>query len=167
MKTLILLRHAKSSWNSDAGNDHDRPLAGRGRRDAPEMGRRLRQRGIAVDRVLVSSAKRAQETARLVAAELDIAALDVNPELYLASAGDMLARVQQQASSVKSSMLVAHNPGITDLANILCPAVSLPNLATAGVVVLEYAIDDWQTLSAQAGRLVLHDYPKNRADSPG
>jgi phosphohistidine phosphatase len=105
--------------------------------------------------------------AELVAAELGPAELDVQPGLYLASPGDMLALIQRQAGSIRSLMLVAHNPGMTDLANILCPALSLPNLATAGAVVLEYDIESWQTLSAEPGRLVLHDYPKNTADRAG
>jgi phosphohistidine phosphatase len=162
VKTLILLRHAKSSWESDARSDHDRPLAARGRRDAPRMGKRLKRRSIDIDLMLTSSATRAFQTTELVAAELSVDAVEIRRELYLASPGDMLALVQEQGAAIYTLMLVAHNPGMTEFANLLCPDLALPNLPTAGIVALQYDTDRWNDVGSEPAVLAFYDYPKNR-----
>ena len=163
MKQLTLLRHAKSSWDDSRLPDHDRPLAGRGRRDAPRMGERLARRGLEPDLLLTSSAKRARETAELVKAQLNDAApaLRVEPKIYLATPGELLAVIASVEDAVDSLVVIGHNPGFTRLANLLLPDLELLNLPTAGVVCIECDIPRWGEIDAGERRLKFYDFPKN------
>jgi phosphohistidine phosphatase len=116
MPTLALLRHAKSAYPAGVA-DHDRPLNPRGRRDAPVAGRLLAQFLPTVDRALISTATRAQQTWDLAAPGVDVAQAKNVPELYLASADAMLRRIR--AVDADSLLIVAHNPGIEVLAERL------------------------------------------------
>lgn len=118
-RTLVLLRHAKSAWPEDVP-DHDRPLAPRGRRDAPMVGRWLRQTGIVPDHVVCSTARRARETWQLAAAELGAQpAVVLESAVYGASAGGLLDLVRQLPQAVRTALLVGHDPGLSDLAMML------------------------------------------------
>jgi phosphohistidine phosphatase len=118
-KTLVVLRHAKSSW-PDGVADHDRPLSGRGRRDAPAVGRWLREQGIVVELAVVSSARRARETFDLAAAELDRAPKPlITDTVYGASTGELLDTVRELPARVRVALLVGHNPSIGMLAAVL------------------------------------------------
>lgn len=112
-KHLLLLRHAKSSWDDPTLADHDRPLAARGRKAARLIGARLRTDQTPVSLVLCSSAQRARETLDLVAPPGEI---EIDDGLYGASADDLLERVRQIAEDVDAVMLVGHNPAMHDLA---------------------------------------------------
>ena len=116
MKQLILLRHAKSSWDDDVA-DVDRPLAARGERDAPRMGKRLKARHARPDLIVTSHAARAQRTAELVAKALGIKRKELKTEraLYLAAPADILGVVAAQDDSLTCLLLVGHNPikGVT------------------------------------------------------
>ena len=112
-KHLLLLRHAKSSWDDPTLADHDRPLAARGRKAARLIGARLRTDQTPVSLVLCSSAQRARETLDLVAPPGEI---EIDDALYGASADDLLERVRQIAEDVDAVMLVGHNPAMHDLA---------------------------------------------------
>ncbi|MCR4269116.1 histidine phosphatase family protein [Nitratireductor sp. ZSWI3] len=118
MKELILLRHAKSSWDDPALGDFERPLAPRGRRAAPLMGREIARRGWQPDRVLVSAARRARQTWRLVAGELGLEseAAAYDEALYMASADRLLAAVRKTPEAAARLLLVGHNPGLEALA---------------------------------------------------
>ena len=120
MKQLLLLRHAKSSWEDPGLADFDRPLAGRGLKAAKLMGRELAARDWLPDLALVSTALRTRDTWRLVAAELPahtrVTFADV---LYDASAADILSQLRQADASSGSLLVVGHNPGLADLANQL------------------------------------------------
>jgi phosphohistidine phosphatase len=116
-KHLFLLRHAKSSWDDPGLADRDRPLAPRGRRAAKAMGDHLRRKRIAPAVVLCSSARRAKETLELIAPSIgDDAAVLIEPELYSASAGDLLERLRRLPDTTDSALLVGHNPAIQELA---------------------------------------------------
>ena len=118
-KTLVVLRHAKSGW-PDGVADHDRPLSGRGRRDAPAVGRWLREQGIVVELAVVSSARRARETFDLAAAELDRAPKPlITDTVYGASTGELLDTVRELPARVRVALLVGHNPSIGMLAAVL------------------------------------------------
>lgn len=118
-RTLVLLRHAKSAWPDDV-TDHERPLAGRGRRDAPAVGRWLHSQGVVPQIALVSSARRTVQTYDLLATELSGAPEPtVTDEAYAAGAGDLLDLVRSLRADVGSAIVVAHNPGIGTLANVL------------------------------------------------
>ncbi|HEX6493737.1 MAG TPA: histidine phosphatase family protein [Candidatus Dormibacteraeota bacterium] len=117
MATLHLLRHAKSSWADEELSDHDRPLAPRGRRAAAAMADHLRERGVAPELVLCSSARRARETLDLVAPALGPQArVLVEDGLYGASGEDLVDRIRRVSASTGSVMLVGHNPAMQDVA---------------------------------------------------
>ena len=163
MKRLILLRHAKSSWSDDDLRDSERPLSGRGERDAPRMGARLRERGIRPALMLSSPALRARRTATLVARALDYPehAIRLDAMLYLAAPEEILAAVAEQADAVDCLLVVGHNPGLTELTNLLLPELELANLPTAGTVVVDCAIERWAEVRNGQRRLVHYDYPKS------
>jgi phosphohistidine phosphatase len=162
-KQLILLRHAKSSWKNGVLGDVDRPLSERGNRDAPRMGKRLLSRQARPGLVLASHATRAQRTATLVARALRLPAELIKTEesLYLAEPAAVLAVVAGQDDTHSCLIVVAHNPGLTDLANRLLPELALDNLPTAGVVAIDFAAARWQDLAAAPAKLAYYDYPKN------
>lgn len=112
MKRLIFLRHAKSSWDSDAANDHARPLNERGRAEAPLLGPRLTERGCTPDLVVCSDAARARETWELAESTLDPPPrVEVDPRLYLAGPHQVREVVAERSEDVETLLLVGHNPG--------------------------------------------------------
>jgi phosphohistidine phosphatase len=117
VKTLYLMRHAKSSWKDATLPDRDRPLAGRGRKASARMGERMRAAGVVPTLVLCSPARRARETLeRLQPFAGDDVAVELDEELYGASAQELLARLRRVPESVASVMLIGHNPALEQLA---------------------------------------------------
>lgn len=162
LKTLTLLRHAKSSWDDDALPDHDRPLAARGLDDAPRMGLRLAARGLEPDLILSSTAARARQTAELVLAGLGgTAELRSDPRIYLASPGELLAVIAGVGDDIRELMLVGHNPGMTELVRMIVPGLGLANLPTAGAVAVDCETSRWSSVDAAAFALRFYDFPKN------
>jgi phosphohistidine phosphatase len=136
--TLILLRHAKSDWSGEEP-DHERPLAARGRRQAPEAGRWLAGHVGAVDQAVVSTAERARSTWSLAAAELTVApTVRLDDTVYGASSGTLLRVVHELPEDATTVVVVGHNPGLEDLAShlsgsrIAMPTSALAVLAVAG-----------------------------------
>jgi len=162
VKQLILFRHAKSSWDDDV-DDLDRPLAPRGERDAPRMGKRLKARHARPALILASHAVRAQQTAELVARALGIGSkqLETDKALYLASPDAILAAVAGLDDAHSCVLLVGHNPGLTELVNRLLPRLGLENLPTSGVVAIDFAAARWKDTSRADAKLAYYDYPKN------
>lgn len=161
-RRLILLRHAKSDWPDVP--DRDRPLAKRGRRDAPRIGRWLHEQGYQPDVVVVSAATRTRQTWDLVAPELGGSpAVHFEPRAYAASALTLLYLAQELPARYRTALLIGHNPGLSELATSLAapsesdsatnngprPAVSLP---TAAVAVFDFR-GDWPSLSPGHARL--------------
>jgi len=163
MKRLSLVRHAKSSWAAPASPDHDRELADRGHRDLRIMGRRLSARKARPSLIISSSAHRAAATARAIASALGYPGefLQLDSRLYLAPPEDILAVVAEQDKAVSDLMLFGHNPGLTDLINHLLPDLRLDNLPTTGVVAIDFATDDWTSISRRNATLAYYDYPKH------
>jgi len=163
MKTLTLVRHAKSSWKDTSLADRDRPLNKRGKRDAPEMGRRIVAAGIRPSLIVSSPAVRAWTTAKVIANAIGYPRefLQRDNALYLASADDILDVIVAQDPGFNSLMLVGHNPGFTAFANYLVPGLT-NNLPTAGVVSVELDSDDWSLYERPDVKLLLYDFPKNR-----
>ena len=140
MSRLYLLRHAKSSWKDASLDDHDRPLAPRGKRASKAIGRYLRDHDIEPELVLCSSAKRARQTLeRLGPAGLDAR---IEPELYGAGSHDLLMRLRAVPADVASVLLIGHNPGMQDLARLLAGLDD--KFPTAALATLE--CDGWRTL---------------------
>jgi phosphohistidine phosphatase len=163
MKTLMLVRHAKSSWKERGLPDHERPLNKRGRRDAPMMGERLAQRGVEVDLIVSSSATRAVATAEAMAEALDYAwdEIVVDERLYEAYAEETLEVIEEQDEWVDHLMLIGQNPGLTVLVNYLSSHY-LENVPTCGVVELRYDIERWAEVGDAEPVEVDFDYPKKR-----
>lgn len=160
-KTLFLIRHAKSSWDHAGLADHDRPLNKRGQHDAPMMGQRLLTRNTAPDQIYSSTALRALSTARAMASELglDPDAIITDQDLYLASASELLHRVQHFDDAADCCFLVSHNPGITSFANRLAN-LDIDNVPTCGIVELNMNIQHWPEAQWGRARLLDFDYPK-------
>ena len=168
MKTLTLVRHAKSSWKDASLADRDRPLNKRGKRDAPEMGRRIGDAGIRPSLIVSSPAVRAWTTAKIIAEQIGYPRefLQRERDLYLASLNTLLDVVAAQESGFNNVMLVGHNPGLTDFANFLSPGLT-HNVPTAGVVCVSIDTDDWNLRGSPNIELVRYDFPKKPADVSG
>ncbi|MEE9135619.1 MAG: histidine phosphatase family protein [Gammaproteobacteria bacterium] len=162
-KRITLLRHAKSSWKDASVADRDRPLNRRGSKSAPDMGKRLADRGVRPSLLLTSPAKRARETARLIARELNypLEFIQSESELYLATPETILQVVARQDDGFNDVMLFGHNPGITELANQLGDR-NIDNVPTCGVVGIELDVQEWAEIVAADGKTVFFDYPKSR-----
>ncbi len=143
MKNLLLLRHAKSSWDHPSLSDHQRPLNSRGERDAPRMGRWICQQDLVPDLVICSSAMRAEQTARAIVMECDTTEpLQVTDELYHAPARTYLSLLAQVPDQFQSVLMVGHNPGIESLVEWLSgDPTSMPTAALAHLQILS---DSWQ-----------------------
>lgn len=163
MKTLTLVRHAKSSWKDSSLADRDRPLNKRGERDAPVMARRIAAAGIRPSLIMSSPAVRAWRTATTVAREIGypIEFLQRESGLYLASLREIQEVLAAQDEKFNSLMLIGHNPGLTTFANFLVPGLT-DNLPTAGVVCVNINQDDWNLDDQPLADLVLFDYPKKK-----
>jgi phosphohistidine phosphatase len=163
---LTLVRHAKSSRDDIRLDDFIRPLNDRGRRDAPEMGRRLREGGVQPDLIVSSPAKRAIKTARIIAGEIDFPVADIfeAAEIYEAAAGELHKLIRSLPEEKRDVMLVGHNPGLTDLANLfLRPGIE--NIPTCGVVRLAFDAQHWRDISPCSASFLMFDYPKKDADT--
>ena len=164
MKTLTILRHAKSSWKDSSLSDHDRPLNKRGEGDAPVMGARIQQAGIRPSLILCSPAVRAWTTAKLIAQEISYPNefLQRDERLYLAGMQRIIDLLCEQDLGFNSIMIVGHNPGFTDFANYLVPGLT-NNIPTCGVVSVIIDTDDWNLKTDKNAELVTYDYPKKRS----
>jgi phosphohistidine phosphatase len=160
---LIVFRHAKSSWDEPALDDVDRPLNKRGNKNAPEMGRRLLSEGRIPDRIYASPARRARDTARLVARELGIApnALRIEHALYPGSAEGLLAVVRSFSDDDRRVMIVGHNPALTDFVNDLA-GTDIDNVPTAGYAAISFGEAKWAQVAPGSGRMERFDYPKSK-----
>ena len=161
MKRLVLIRHAKSSWNNPGLRDFDRPLNKRGKVDAPEMGRRLAQRSLMPDRLLSSPAKRAIRTAEIIAGAIGFPAGRISrmDRLYGAGVTDLLDILRELNDGDDIVYLVGHNPGLTDLITTISSDF-LDDLPTCGVFCADFEISSWQEIGGHKGQCVFMDVPK-------
>lgn len=148
MKTLLVLRHAKSSWDDPALEDHQRPLNGRGRRDAPRMGDLLRAEQLVPTVIITSDAVRAHATARAVAQAANYSGrIVVDPRLYHADPEDILTVLQTISDpNARTVMIVGHNPGLENLIEQLT-GESQP-MPTAALAHLVLPLKSWRDLDA-------------------
>ncbi|WP_151086372.1 SixA phosphatase family protein [Hymenobacter baengnokdamensis] len=165
MKTLYLMRHAKSSWSFDELSDQERPLNDRGRDDAPRMGQALAARHIVPDLIMSSPAVRAMSTAVLVARELKYASANivVEPGIYQADLDDLLAIIRALPDTAQSVLLTGHNPTLTDVANYLSPSPLSSEMPTAGVICLRFQTEAWAEVKQANAEFYFFDCPKNVA----
>jgi phosphohistidine phosphatase len=161
MRILYLLRHAKSDRSDPGLADLDRPLTGRGRRDAPAMGAYMRAHGYRPDLVLCSTALRTRETLALLLPELGRKVpAEFDRALYLASPETMLQRLRDVDEGIGSVLMIGHNPGMARLAVLLAPRGDRHALArirekypTSALAVIHLHIDRWEQAEARAGTL--------------
>jgi phosphohistidine phosphatase len=159
MKTLMLLRHAKSDWDDPSLRDFDRPLANRGRRDAPRIGKALAERGPLPDVIISSPAVRATQT---IEAVIEAAGLDVNPQfddsVYGAVDAELMQLIRGLADSSNCALLVGHNPTLEQLLSRLTGRY--PRMPTAALACIEIEIDSWADVEDGQGKLLWLLTPK-------
>lgn len=159
MKTLLLLRHAKSNWDDPSLRDFDRPLAARGKRDAPRIGKALRKRGPLPNLILSSPAARAKAT---IEAVMKAAKLDGEPQfgeaIYGASSSELMKLIRRLADGSFCALLVGHNPGFEDLLERLTG--SDERMPTAALACIEFQIDHWEDVEDGKGQLAWLLTPK-------
>lgn len=145
MLRLILVRHAKSDWGVPGLDDHERPLNGRGERDAPMMAERLAQTGVEVERIVSSTAVRTRTTAGVFGAALGVE-VELDPELYGAPGSTLLAKAVK--SGAGSVVVVAHNPGISDLAARLSGG-GIEHMPTCAAARFEWDAGSWDDIGSR------------------
>lgn len=168
MKTLTLLRHAKSTWNDPVQRDFDRPLNGRGRRAAHRMGRYLRDEGLAFDHVVASPALRVQQTVAGIEDGYGAALSPVyDRRIYMASASGLLDLVHALDDRFGQVLLVGHNPGLEDLVLMLVPesAAGLREeveikYPTATLAEMRFDTDRWADVEERTGALARFMRPR-------
>jgi phosphohistidine phosphatase len=161
MRRLLLLRHAKSERLAPGENDLDRRLTPRGRNDAPKLGAYMVRHALTPERVIVSTAARARETWDLVAAAFASTPPQVYDErLYEAAPQAILQVIEECGREAPTLLIVGHNPGLHELASLLIASGDVEarqrlneSFPTSGLVVIEFALDDWTRLHPHAGRL--------------
>jgi phosphohistidine phosphatase len=162
MKTLLLVRHAKSNWDLATPSDFDRSLSERGKKDAPIMAQRLLERKINIDAMVSSPAKRAKKTAELFCSvyKKDKDQIIFIPTLYHASLNTFFEVVTQLNDSYNCIAIFSHNPGITEFANQLVENITIDNMPTCGIFAIQADIAIWKEFSTSTKELLFFDYPK-------
>ena len=160
MKTLYLVRHAKSSKDDPRLADRDRPLDARGERDAPTMGARLAERGVKPALIVTSPALRARATAQLIAQALGYPLGDIvlSDRLYASTPDALLAVTRALDDSLRSVMLVGHNPEMSELAQRF--AGEVPDMPTCAVAEFRFDMMSWSQIGPVVPDKVSFDYPK-------
>lgn len=161
MKTLLIVRHAKSSWDEAGVSDIDRTLNDRGKRDAPAMAQRLIKTGLRIDRFVSSPARRARQTAELFVHEFGKKEKEILfiPELYHASMSTFKQVVSELDNADETVALFSHNPGITAFVNILTE-IRLDNMPTCAVFAVKSPTDKWSEFITARPQFWFFDYPK-------
>jgi len=160
MKTLYLVRHAKSSWKNQGLTDFDRPLNKRGKRDAPLMGEVLNDKKINPDFIISSSAKRAKKTATEIAAKIGfpLKKISFNDEIYEASMSTLMGLLKKLNDKYESVMIFGHNPGLTVLNNHISKHY-IDNIPTCGIVALQFN-KKWSELDKNSCGHIFFEHPK-------
>ncbi len=161
MKELYLIRHAKSSWKENALKDFDRPLNKRGKRDAPFMAKLLHEKHIRPDLLLTSAAVRTMETARIFAEEMQCNSfiVQVEKKLYEAGAKRIVEVLKSLPNNAEKVFLFGHNPGLTELANLLTDSY-VYNIPTTGIYAMRFGFDTWEQIGQRKGEFLFFEYPK-------
>lgn len=163
MKQLLLMRHAKSSWENPAESDFDRTLNERGKKDAPEMAQRIKKKEFNPQLLVCSPAKRTQKTARIVAEVLGYneKKIELETSMYDADISDLLYTIRSFDDDCNRVMMIGHNPGFTGLIGILTPSL-IANLPTSGVALIQFDLKSWKQVANQSGTLEWLDFPKSQ-----
>ena len=163
-RTFVMIRHAKSSWANPLQSDFERPLNERGEHDAPMMGERLKKLKVIPDLIIASTAKRAKQTAKKIAAAIgyDSEAIQWVDKLYHCIPTVFEEVMQEIDDSVKTIFIVAHNPGITSFINELSPTFSIDHMPTCGAVAARMDTEHWSDFQLAERNVFLFEYPKKQ-----
>ena len=162
MKKLIVVRHAKSSWALIGQKDFDRPLNERGKKDAPEMAKRLLDAEVKIDAFVSSTAKRALKTCKafVEAYRRDKEEIILVDELYHAPSSVFYETIENFNDANMAVAVFAHNPGITDFVNSLCRDVHIDNMPTCAVFAVQADVTGWKEFGAAEKKFLFFKYPK-------
>jgi len=161
MKTIYLIRHAKSSWSEIGMSDFERPLNKRGKKDLPFMAKRLKEFGIKPDLILSSPAKRAKKTTKEIAQTIEYSEEKIvyKEALYDSSYINYRYLLDSLDDTVESIFIVGHNPTLTDVGEKLSGAI-LTNIPTCAIVAMEFDVDCFRDIKEESGKILFFDYPK-------
>ena len=164
MKTLYLVRHAKSSWKYPNLDDFERPLNKRGRKNAPFMGKVLKELKVSPDLIISSPANRAAMTARIIAGKINYPLENIlySETIYEFGESALIHVVKQIDGAVNKAMIVGHNPAINGLANYIGDQ-PISNIPTAGVFCVDLDISSWAKISEHCGKFRFFEFPKKHA----
>jgi phosphohistidine phosphatase len=165
-KTLVLIRHAKSSWKDSSLADFDRPLNKRGKQDAPLMGEVLASKELRPDAFYLSPAKRSQKTAKKIAEKMALppSQLKREDQLYFGGSEKILQWIKNFHKNLNIVFIVSHNPDLNDLATYFLGADAfekqIQNLPTASILAVQFFIEDWKEIEKGKANLIFYEYPK-------
>ena len=161
MKTLYLVRHAKSSWKYSQLDDFERPLNGRGRKNAPFMGSLLKKKKVKPDLMISSPANRAAMTARMIADQIryPLEKIQYRECIYESDAHALIRMIKHTDDSADQMMIIGHNPALTELANDISNS-PVNNIPTCGVFCLILNISSWAKVHNRCGNPAFFEFPK-------
>lgn len=160
MKTILFIRHAKSSWDDPSISDIDRTLNERGKKNAPEMAERLLKKGVKLDLLVSSPAKRARQTAKAFASVLDVKDIVYKDELYLPDPSAFTKVIQSLPADYKHVAIFSHNPGITEYVNRFGNN-RVDNMPTAAIFAVKVDCEEWSAFDPEKADFWFFDYPKS------
>ena len=159
MKSLIIVRHCKSSWADLSLSDFDRPLNKRGNIDGELMSNYLREKEKKIDKLILSTSKRTRLTSKYFTEKIHFDSISYLDELYHASYSDIINIISKVENNFNSIMVIGHNPGLTELINQYT-MINIYNLPTTGVVKVEFKGDKWDRITENKGIIVYKKFPK-------
>ena len=159
MKSLIIVRHCKSSWADLSQSDFDRPLNKRGNIDGELMSNYLRGKEKKIDKLILSTSKRTRLTSKYFTEKIHFDSISYLDELYHASYSDIINIISKVENNFNSIMVIGHNPGLTELINQYT-IMNIYNLPTTGVVKVEFKGDKWERITENKGKIVYKKFPK-------
>ncbi len=160
MKTLIIIRHSKSSWKDNSLSDFDRPLNKRGIKDAKKMSFELSEKIKKVDLLLSSSSKRTTQTSNYFLDSINVRSNIFSENLYHSSSDLIFDYVLKINNKYNKAIIVGHNPGLTNIINKLTN-LKLDNLPTSGIVIIVFDVDNWKKINYKSGLVEWMKFPKD------
>ena len=159
MKSLIIVRHCKSSWADLSLSDFDRPLNKRGNIDGELMSNYLREKEKKIDKLILSTSKRTRLTSKYFTEKIHFDSISYIDELYHASYSDIINIISKVENNFNSIMVIGHNPGLTELINQYT-MINIYNLPTTGVVKVEFKENKWKRITENKGKIIYKKFPK-------
>ncbi|MCH2022817.1 MAG: histidine phosphatase family protein [Saprospiraceae bacterium] len=162
-RTLYLIRHSKSSHSDSSKIDFDRLLLKKGKEDASLMGEKLMQRGVILDKIIISPSKRTKTTAKRIAKKLNFEKDSIQHDtiLYLCKTNEYISVIKNINPNFKSVAIIGHNPSTIQVANHFQKDTIFTSVPTTGIIAIEFKSDSWFTIGHKQGKFLFFDCPKN------